>query len=126
VEKTIGFRFPGSLLTLGLLATGGSPHFFLSGVPDGKGGLYAITMSGMVMLGPRVGHCKVDANGMMACSPMQVVGQARGDWNRWITTDENGLILLADHPPRDRDERRLLRPIANSTDRTSAVTLLIG
>jgi hypothetical protein len=112
VEKTIGSRFRSrrvagrfrpvpllarAVVTLGFLATGCSPHFFLSGIPDGKGGLYTVTMSGTVMLGPRVEHCRVEANGVMACAPMQVVGQAQDDWNRWITTDENGLILLADY-----------------------------
>jgi hypothetical protein len=112
VEETIGSGFrsrrvagrlrtvpllAGTLVALGLLATGCSPHFLVSGVPDGKGGLYAVTMSGKVMLGFRVEHCRVEANGVMACSPMQVVGQAQDDVNRWITSDENGLILLADH-----------------------------
>jgi hypothetical protein len=112
VGKTIGSLFPsrrgagrfrpepmlaGALVTLGFLATGCSAHAFVSGVPDGKGGLYAVTVGGKVMLGSRVEHCRVEANGVMACSPMQVVGQAQDDVNRWITTDENGLILLADH-----------------------------
>jgi hypothetical protein len=83
-------------VTLGFLATGCSPHFFLSGVPDGKGGLYTVAMNGKVVLWPRVEHCRVEG-GVMACAPMQVVGQLQDDANRWITTDENGLILLADY-----------------------------